>query len=338
MAEPGTQTSGAPSPGAAPTIPEGGSNLAGSLYMAASSLTFACMDATMKALAPSFGAGVVTFGRFAAGLIALALAAALFRHWRAWRACSVRWQVLRGASIAVSVLMFVPALARLPLAEAMAVLQLAPVFMLVFARAFLGEPLGPGAIVSVLLGLAGALVVLTPGMSGVYGDHLAALTGGLLALGAAATYAAGLVATRGLRQGETPAAMIVWPCLAGMVLSAPAIALDSSLPAADDFLAALPLLLLIGALGTTASLFMVQAVRLAPVRMIAALDYMAILWGVLLGWLIWGEIPTAWFFPGGALIIVGGVIAQGGIRLGSLRVSGLRLSGLRAARRQRKAA
>ncbi|MBU2486601.1 MAG: DMT family transporter, partial [Alphaproteobacteria bacterium] len=67
------------------------------------------------------------------------------------------------------------------------------------------------------------------------------------------------------------------------------------------------LFIAIAIFGTAGMTMMTQAFRLAPAVVVAPLDYTAIIWATLLGWIFWTEIPDALTFVGAAVIIASGV-------------------------------
>src|SRR5690606_38026897 len=66
-------------------------------------------------------------------------------------------------------------------------------------------------------------------------------------------------------------------------------------------------LILIGVVSGGAQLMMTLGYRYAPAAIVAPFDYIALVWAALLGFVIWGEIPTAWTVSGAAIVIASGL-------------------------------
>ncbi|MFN3578486.1 MAG: EamA family transporter, partial [Tabrizicola sp.] len=81
----------------------------------------------------------------------------------------------RGVLHVAAVIFWFWAMARVPVAEMAAIGFLNPVIVLLIAGLLLGEGLGRGRMVSVLVALAGALIVLRPGLREVTAGHLSQL-------------------------------------------------------------------------------------------------------------------------------------------------------------------
>src|SRR5262249_6165354 len=91
-----------------------------------------------------------------------------------------RRALLRAAAETLGVLCYIVALARMPIADVIAIVQTAPLILILAAAFVLRERIGPARIVLVLLGFAGALMVAQPGPSGFSAAALLALASALL--------------------------------------------------------------------------------------------------------------------------------------------------------------
>src|SRR5690606_39664873 len=112
-----------------------------------------------------------------------------------------RLRALSGVGVMVC---FIYGVARMPLSTAYAIVFVAPLLITALAVPLLGEKVGPRRWTAILVGLAGVIVVLRPGVAG------AATVPGLVLLAAALFYAIAAITVRTLAQRESPEAMVVW--------------------------------------------------------------------------------------------------------------------------------
>jgi len=228
-----------------------------------------------------------------------------------------RWSlhVARGLLLVASNSTFFLGLIAMPIAEAVAMFFVAPLFITLLSALVLGERVGPRRLLAVLAGFAGVVVVVRPG-SGLFGFTA------LLPVAAAATYAIMQILTR--RLGATDSAvgmafsvqMVFIAASVGMGLVAgdgrfagsddPSLTFllrPWRLPSAGD----VPLLGLVGLLTAMASVLMSQAYRSTAPATIAPFEYIALPFAAAWGFLFWGEVPDAIAILGMGLIIGSGV-------------------------------
>jgi drug/metabolite transporter (DMT)-like permease len=67
------------------------------------------------------------------------------------------------------------------------------------------------------------------------------------------------------------------------------------------------IILLVGIGGSFGQFFLNQAFRYGEVSLLAPLDYVALIWATLLGFLLWGDIPSPWVWLGAAVIVASGL-------------------------------
>ncbi len=231
-----------------------------------------------------------------------ALPPALFILWRqrGGRASLVlRWKsghVLRAIFALGATFTFFLGLRYLPLAEAISIAFAAPLLVTALSVPILGERVGPRRWAAVMAGFVGVLVMTRPGAEAFRPEALYILV-------AALCYALTMLVTRRLaRSDTTPAIMLSSICIMSL-LSGLALPFGWRTPDAMDFL----LLALLGLVGGIGMYFMTQAYRYAPAAVIAPFDYTALLWGTLIGWLVWHELPGAHVWLGAAIVIASGL-------------------------------
>jgi drug/metabolite transporter (DMT)-like permease len=221
----------------------------------------------------------------------------------------------RGVLTALCALAAWRAFALLPLADAYAILFLAPILVTAFSALFLGEPVGIRRWSAAAVGFAGVLVMVRP-------DFEVIGLGHLLALAAAALGAASFCVLKKIGNGETSAAILLVLFLSIAAIAAPGAILAWRPLAGEDLLWVATAGLLQGS-GQAA---LVLATREAPASVVAPFQYSQMLWAVLFGLLVFGDRPTPLLFVGMALVVASGLyilwrerVRRGTVTLGAAR-------------------
>lgn len=226
--------------------------------------------------------------------------------------------ILRGLLNFLAYTAYYLGLAVLPIATTVALFFAAPLFISLLAPLLLRERAIPGALPAVVAGFLGVLMIIGPQGSWADGLGPAAVLPVLGALG----YALSMIAARALGRTETAGAMAFWGNLgflvAALILSAafgagqwaetapPALRflmLPWVWPDLTDFLR----MAACGGIAAAGLTLLTQAYRIAPATSVAPFEYTFIFWGVLWGWLFWGELPVASGWVGIAVIVAAGL-------------------------------
>lgn len=207
-----------------------------------------------------------------------------------------RLQIARGLSILGSLTFIFASLQYLPLAEATVINFTGPLFMVALAGPMLGERVGWRRWAAVIVGLAGAMIVVRPG-SDVF--QWAAL----LPIGSAMFFALFQLLTRKLAGHDGAFTTLFYTQIVaagGAVLAAPFFWTPVTLYQ-------LGFAFLAGCVGLAAHLCMFNAFRLADASLLAPINYTRIVASVLLGYWIFGNLPDIYTILGGAVIIGSGL-------------------------------
>ena len=263
----------------------------GALWMLATGVAFVGVNGIVRHLGTDLPAAQSAFLRFVFGLVFLAPALVVMRGTRLPAGI---WPLFlwRGALHVAAVIFWFWAMARVPVAEMAAIGFLNPVIVLVIAGLLLGEGLGLGRIVSVLVALVGALVVLRPGLREVSPGHLAQLA-------ATVCFAVSYIFAKRL-SGMAPASVVV-----AMLSVTVAVGLAPIAAWVWQPVSAVQLAWLAGvaALATLGHYTMTRAFRAAPLAVTQPVTFLQILWAALLGALVFGEAVDGLVILGGALIV-----------------------------------
>lgn len=186
----------------------------------------------------------------------------------------------------------------LPLSEATALQFASPLFMTALSALLLAEPVGRHRWAAVILGFVGVMIMARPipGQMNVVG-----VTFGLLgALGVAGA----MVAIRQISDTERGPTIVFYFTLAGTVLGLiGSLLLGWTVPDARTC----ALLILAGIVGGIGQLLLTEALRAAPIGVVAPFDYTQLVWAAGLGLLIWGELPHPATLVGAAIVAASGV-------------------------------
>jgi drug/metabolite transporter (DMT)-like permease len=197
------------------------------------------------------------------------------------------------------------ALARLPVVDATAISFLAPLITVAMSAAFLKERVRLYRWSAVVLGFAGVLVMLLPQVD--IARSAAAASGAIGAgfgITAAFFTAASTIQTRAMTVSETTSAIVLYfslICAIGALATAP---FGWLMPSGAEFL----MLIGTGICGGLAHILLTESYRLAPASLIAPFDYSSLLWTLLLGFLVLGELPTPLAFLGAAIVVAAGLL------------------------------
>jgi drug/metabolite transporter (DMT)-like permease len=254
---------------------------------------FAISDALAKwAGELGYNPVLIVFFRYLFGLIPM-LAAISISGWRVLATRNPGGHLLRALLMCSSVSLFFWGLRYMPLAEAFVIGFTAPLFITALSWPVLGERVGPHRWAAVAAGFVGVLIVLRPSANGIRPEAL-------LIVGAAFTYAFGALLTRKVARTEHPTAIFTYTTLISLAVSAP-VAIATWQPLSGELLMGFVVLGLVGGL---AHLLIIVAYYNAPAAVNAPLEYVSLIWAVIIGWVVWQEkvAPATW---AGAAVIIG---------------------------------
>ncbi|MEY4501711.1 MAG: hypothetical protein RIS52_1601 [Pseudomonadota bacterium] len=264
---------------------------------------FSLMDTQMKGLSIAIGAYNAMFWRVWIGAV-MAGVVFLVRGERLPARAAMRLHLIRGAVASIMAVSFFWGIARVPLAEGIALSFIAPLITLYLAAVMLGEQIGPHAIIASLVALVGVGIILAGRIGGQAYDE-----GALWGIGAifisAILYAFNLILQRQQAQIATPVEIALFQSLvAGICLGllAPFLAV---VPAAVTW----PALVISAGLAIISLLLLSWAYARAEAQVLVTVEYTAFLWAAIFGWIFFHEAVTLATFFGGALIVIGCLIA-----------------------------
>jgi drug/metabolite transporter (DMT)-like permease len=216
---------------------------------------------------------------------------------------------------------FITAVAHLPLANITAILQATPIVLTLLAIALRIEQVGWRRWLAILVGFAGVLIVVRPSARGVdLWSLLALLSAVLVAVRDLVTRRIGSAVPSGLVTLGTTVVVAMFGCALG---------------ASEGFATWLPLavgetlfLAAAAAFVSAGNYAIIVAFRGSEVAVVSPFRYSMVVWAVILGWLVWGDVPDIWGLIGTMLIVGAGLYAihRERVRLRQARVSDRALS------------
>ena len=206
--------------------------------------------------------------------------------------------VIRGLLLAASTICLIGAISLVPLADAYTITFTAPLLVTVFSIPLLGERVRWRRWSAVLAGFAGVLIVIRPGFGM---THWALALPLITALG----FALYQILTRKVSAvpGESPLAMLFYLACVGTAIMTALVPFFWQSVAPVDWLA----MIAMGALGGIGHLILIRALTIAPASLLAPFVYTQIVWALLLGYLVFGDVPDRWMLVGCAVIVASGL-------------------------------
>lgn len=275
-----------------------------SLFMAGLVL-FACMDTTIKYLTASYPVPLIAAVRYAVNLVLMTALLAPFHGREIARTRRTGLVIVRACVLALGTLAASFALQRMPVAETISIIFVAPIVVILASGPLLGERVSRSGYIAAATGFAGILLIARPG-SGL--DPV----GVACALVAMATTSAYQLLSRVLTASESTTALLFYSALVGTILYG--IAAPWFMGGPQPGLFDTMLLISVGAYGGLGHFLFTAAYRHAPASILAPANYAQLLWSALLGWLVFSHIPDEWALTGMAVIAASGVIAALGTR------------------------
>lgn len=209
-----------------------------------------------------------------------------------------------GIGVIAMVLQF-SALAFLPMPDVVAIGYAMPLLAIVFSAVLLREDVHAYRWAAVLVGLVGVTIILWPRLSFLrgMGSMPSETLGALFALGGAAAIALATITIKRLVVGERTPTIVTYfsiLCSAAALLTSPFGWVVPSPPT-------IALLIACGISGGMAQILLTESFRYADNSTLAIFDYTSLLFAVLIGWALFGELPTWVTLAGAAIVMASGI-------------------------------
>jgi drug/metabolite transporter (DMT)-like permease len=262
----------------------------------ASTVFLGTSDATAKYLSATLPSIEIAWIRFLVFTLIMTPAMLPRSRLYALRTKRVSLQLLRGAALLMSSLLFITGLRYLPIAEASATGFVSPLFVTALSILFLGESVGLRRWLATVVGLAGVLIILRPGTSAF---HPAAF----FPLVSALAWAGTLIMTRMMSGQEHASTIMTYSSIAGLGILSVLVPFVWVVPTWHDIVFGI----LIGVASTAGQWIVVLAFRYADASVLAPFSYTQLVWVGILGFVVFGEIPDVFTVTGAVFIVASGL-------------------------------
>jgi drug/metabolite transporter (DMT)-like permease len=259
-------------------------------FMMVGGLSMVLMQASVKLLSDALHPFVITLFR-ALLVFIIILPILLWNGLGTVKTSSVKLQVIRGGVGGVCMLCMFTGFSLVSLPEATSLLFTVPIFATILSVMFLSERVGIKRWGAIFLGFAGILVITRPDVS--------LNLGHLLLLSAAILWSISIVIAKKLTEKDTIISITFWQAMGCVPLALIASLFVWETPTLIQLL----YLLGIAGLGTLGHALVYASLKLGKVSFLLPLDYIRIIWSTLLGFLLFGSLPTLYLYAGTFLII-----------------------------------
>lgn len=275
------------------TYDERSARLAGIALMLLSIFMFSFGDAMGKFLVGTYSVGQLLFLRACAAL--LLLSPMIWRQRHDFLHPERPWlQLFRVTLSTLEVAAFFLATVYLPLADVITYYLAGPIFVTAMSAVFLGERVGWRRWTAILIGFCGVLIALRPSAQTV---SLPAL----IALGGSLSFATLMLITRSLR--KTPDIVMASSQFVGTFLLGAVLSAFHWVPPSPG---SLVIFALAGCVSVTALFCVNRSLKLAPASVVVPYQYSMIVWAVIFGFVVFGDVPQVATLVGAAIIIGAG--------------------------------
>jgi drug/metabolite transporter (DMT)-like permease len=265
------------------------------LWMAVSGVLFAALNTLLRSMALDLNPFQVQALRYTAGF-AVILPMIIRTGYGAWKPASGWWgQVRRGLVHTSSLVLWFTALPHITLAQNTAIGFTVPIFVMIGAVVFLGETMRWERWVAALIGVGGVLVVIGPDLSGSGNIY------SLVMLGSSPLLAASFLISKALTRHDKPMVIVAWQSSTVALLSMPLALMNWTWPSPLQW----GLFLLCGLIGSSGHYCLTRAFAAADISATQPARFLDLVWNVLAGMLVFGDIPTRDTLIGAAIIFTG---------------------------------
>lgn len=262
---------------------------------------FVVMTSFIKA-APGIPPGEAVFFRSAFSLPVIVIWLAVqgqFPH--GLRTRNWKGHALRGVAGSLAMGLGFTGLHYLPLPEVTAIRFATPILIVLFAALILGERIRLIRLSAVAAGLAGVLIVMWPRLTFSGGEG--ALFGALATLASATLAALAQIFIKSLTSVERTEAIVFYFALTASMLSLLTLPFGWVWPSPEEW----AFMIGAGLFGGVGQILLTASYRYADASVLAPFTYVSMIWSLIIGYVVFAEVPTVPMLAGAALIVAGGV-------------------------------
>lgn len=268
----------------------------GILYMLGATVMFSSTSAAAKWLVADYPPGEVLFVRQTMSLLVCALIVLPVTGLAVFRTARLRHHSVRSGIQGTAQLCLLIAFTVMPLASAMAINFSSPLFATLLSAIFLREAVGLARAAALAAGFTGVLIITEPG-GGTF--QIAAL----FALANAVMYGSIATVVRGMSATESTETLIMYQMVLLTAMFAPLLLFGFVMPTPGDA----ALMLGSGVVNGIGQYLWTRAITLAPTSAVTPFYYFSLVWAMILGFAVWGDVPTAALLAGSTIVVGSGL-------------------------------
>jgi drug/metabolite transporter (DMT)-like permease len=268
----------------------------GIMFMIAATVMFAASNAISKWVVAIYPVGEVMFSRSLSSLIVCSAFMLPVTGLSVFATKRPRDHLARGLSQAISQTFTVLAFSLMPLAGAVAINFSAPLFSALISVLWLKERAGAARWGTLLAGFVGVLIVVKPGADSFQ-------LGALFALANAVMYGSVTVAVRGMSKTESANTLLMWQMVTLAVFHSFLLVFGFRWPTPQHAV----LLASSGVANAAAQYLWTKALHAAPATAVSPFYYFLLVWSLVLGFLVWGDVPTTSLLVGSGIVVASGL-------------------------------
>ena len=266
------------------------------LYMVSAGAIFSFSSAASKWLVATYPPGEVLFSRVFVSLVVFAAFVLPISGFSVLHTRRHGAHVLRSMSQFTSQTLLLIAFSMMPLASATAINFSAPLFATLASIVFLKETVGPARWAALIIGFAGVLIVTSPGSETFQ-------IGALYALGNSLLFGTVTVGVRGMTTTESVKTLTMYQLIWLSIFYGMTLPFFFVTPAWSD----MPLIVANGVCNLLGQYWWTRSIHLAPTSAVVPFQYLSLIWAMIAGFAVWGDVPTVGLLVGSAIVIGSGL-------------------------------
>lgn len=266
-------------------------NLRGILWVAVSGVLFAFLNVFTLMPAEHLNSYVMAFLRYLFGALFLMPIILRLGIYRSFHSRRMPLHIFRGALHTSGMMLWFIGLPLTTLAEITALGFTGPIFVTIGAALFLGEDVRMRRWIAVMVGFAGAMIIIRPGFGEIG-------IGALCVLASTPIFSASNLMSKALARTDSANTIVIWQNMVIVVCAAPFAIAFWQTPLWTDllwFMAA-------GLCGTLGHICQQRGYQLADITLLQPIGFLSLIWNTLLGFFLFTQKPDAWTFVGAAVI------------------------------------
>ena len=258
---------------------------------------FACLDASVKWLSDHVDPLQTVWARYVGSVLIVSVFVNQYTSPGVSRTLRPWLQAFRSVLLLASTILNFIALKYLQLAETISIQFATPFLIALLAGPMLGEWVGPRRMIAICIGFLGVLIVTRPGFGGLHPASFLAMAGTVC-------YALYGITTRMLAASDSSRTTMFYSGFAGVVVMTPILPFVWTTP--DSWLVWV-LLGSVGFYGAFGHWLLILAHARAPAPILAPFIYGQLVWMLLLGYIVFGDLPDRWTMIGAGVVISSGL-------------------------------